>query len=35
VTLDPKTAARLQFLARVVDKECRHLAGTDQRLFQS
>lgn len=35
MTLDPKSAARLQFLVRVVDKECRHLAGTDQRLFES
>ncbi|MEW6414096.1 MAG: hypothetical protein AB1482_02455 [Pseudomonadota bacterium] len=33
MTIDPKTALRLQFLARVVRKECRHLAGTDQRLF--
>jgi hypothetical protein len=35
VTLDPKSAARLQFLLRVVGKECRHLATTDQRLFQA
>lgn len=33
MTIDPKTALRLQFLARVVRKECQHLAGTDQRLF--
>lgn len=26
-------AARLQFLARVVTRECRHLAETDSRLF--
>ena len=26
-------APRLQFLVRVVRKECRHLAITDQRLF--
>lgn len=26
---------RLQFLARVVRKECQHLATTDQRLFGS
>lgn len=25
--------ARLSFLARVIDKECRHLDGTDRRLF--
>ncbi|MDP2132736.1 MAG: hypothetical protein Q8J99_03925 [Sulfuritalea sp.] len=31
--MDPKIALRLQFLARVVRKECRHLATTDQRLF--
>jgi hypothetical protein len=33
MTLDPKIALRLQFLMRVVLKECRHLATTDQRLF--
>ena len=32
---EPKTAVRLQFLVRVVRKECRHLATTDQRLFAS
>lgn len=32
--LDAKTALRLQFLARVVNKECRHLAATDARLFK-
>ena len=31
--IESKTAMRLQFLARVVRKECRHLASTDQRLF--
>lgn len=35
MTLDPKSAARLQFLLRVVGKECRHLTTTDQRLFQA
>lgn len=35
MTVDAKTALRLQFLARVVSKECRHLATTDQRLFGS
>ena len=33
--VEPKIALRLQFLARVVRKECRHLATTDQRLFGS
>lgn len=33
MTLEPKISLRLQFLARVVRKECKHLAGTDQRLF--
>jgi hypothetical protein len=33
MTLQPKVALRLQFLSRVVRKECRHLASTDQRLF--
>jgi hypothetical protein len=35
MTVEAKTALRLQFLARVVRKECRHLATTDQRLFGS
>jgi len=35
VTVEPKIALRLTFLARVVRKECRHLAVTDQRLFGS
>ncbi len=33
MTLEPKVALRLQFLTRVVRKECQHLASTDQRLF--
>jgi hypothetical protein len=33
MTLDPKIALRLQFLTRVVHKECKHLITTDQRLF--
>jgi hypothetical protein len=33
MTLDARVALRLQFLTRVVRKECRHLASTDQRLF--
>ena len=33
MTLKPEIALRLQFLARVVRKECQHLATTDQRLF--
>lgn len=33
MTLEPKIALRLQFLSRVVRKECKHLATTDQRLF--
>jgi hypothetical protein len=33
MTMDAKTALRLQFLTRVVRKECQHLATTDQRLF--
>ena len=31
--LESKVVQRLQFLARVVQKECRHLATTDRRLF--
>lgn len=34
MTLEPKIALRMQFLARVVRKECRHLATTDSRLFK-
>lgn len=33
MTLEPKIALRLQFLTRVVRKECQHLASTDQRVF--
>lgn len=33
MTLEPKILLRLQFIARVVRKECLHLATTDQRLF--
>ncbi|OIR06753.1 hypothetical protein GALL_110010 [mine drainage metagenome] len=35
MTLAPKIVLRLQFLVRVVRKECRHLATTDQRLFSN
>lgn len=35
MTLEPKIALRLQFLARVVRKECQHLTATDRRLFES
>ena len=31
--VEPKLALRIQFLARVVGKQCQHLAATDQRLF--
>lgn len=33
MTINPKIALRLQFLMRVVRKECSHLATTDRRLF--
>lgn len=33
MTLPLELASRLRFLSRVVSKECRHLALTDQRLF--
>ncbi|MHB8760032.1 MAG: hypothetical protein ACYC5S_07910 [Thiobacillus sp.] len=33
MTLDSKIILRLQFLTRVVRKECQHLIATDQRLF--
>lgn len=33
MTVEANIALRLQFLARVVRKECRHLVTTDQRLF--
>ncbi len=35
MTLDQKALQRLRFPARVVRKECRHLATPDQRLFGS
>lgn len=35
MTLEPMIALRLQFLVRVVRKECRHLTTTDMRLFGS
>lgn len=31
--ITPSLAARLEFLARVTDKECKHLLDTDGRLF--
>ncbi len=33
MTLEPKIALRLQFLVRVVRKECQHLTTTADRLF--
>lgn len=33
--MEPKILLRLQFLVRVVRKECKHLSITDQRLFGS
>ena len=33
MTVEAKVRLRLQFLVRVVRKECQHLASTDQRLF--
>lgn len=33
MTVENKIQLRLQFLARVVRKECQHLITTDQRLF--
>jgi hypothetical protein len=35
MTIEARTVLRLKFLTRVVRKECRHLATTDQRLFGS
>ncbi len=35
MTLQTKIVLRLQFLVRVVRKECQHLGTTDQRLFKS
>ena len=34
MTLEQKLGMRIKFLSRVVRKECKHLAITDQRLFQ-
>lgn len=34
MSIDPKSLERLRFLHRVVGKEARHLASTDQRLFR-
>jgi hypothetical protein len=33
MTMEPRVALRLKFLARVVRKECEHLQLTDGRLF--
>jgi hypothetical protein len=33
LTITPSQSARLDFLVRVTDKECRHLLDTDGRLF--
>ncbi|MDP1659472.1 MAG: hypothetical protein Q8L73_09015 [Methylotenera sp.] len=33
MTIEPKLLLRLQFLTRVIRKECQHLTTTDQRLF--
>lgn len=33
MSIQPELLLRLQFLVRVVQKECAHLATTDQRLF--
>jgi len=35
MTLDKTLQLRMQFLSRVVRKECMHLAGTDRRLFNN
>lgn len=35
MTLNSNISMRLQFLVRVLRKECRHLVSTDQRLFGS
>ncbi|MBS3955563.1 MAG: hypothetical protein KGZ88_21680 [Methylomicrobium sp.] len=35
MTIPPKTLARVEFLARVVRKECRHLITTDEWLFDA
>lgn len=33
MTVPPKIALRLQFLVRIIHKECKHLTTSDQRLF--
>ena len=33
MNLEPSQVARLEFLMRVTEKECKHLLDTDQRLF--
>ena len=35
MTMAPKTLLRLQFLVRVVRKECKHLNTTAQRLIEN
>ena len=35
MSVTPSQIARLEFLARVTDKECRHLLDTDGRLFNN
>lgn len=35
MNITPPQIARLEFLARVTDKECRHLLDTDSRLFNN
>jgi hypothetical protein len=35
VIVEPKNILRLQFLVRVVQKECKYLSITDQCLFAS
>lgn len=34
MTLTEKSTLRLQFLVRVIRKQCQHLTITDQRLFK-
>jgi hypothetical protein len=33
MSIAPQLAARIAFLVRVIEKECLHLASTDQRIF--
>lgn len=35
MTVEAHIAERFKFLIRVVDRECRHLATTDTRLFEN